>query len=55
MFDVEQGIALQAMQGKWASSHSVGEGSWFFSSCGVTWDIFSSYNENGPLKFVFFQ
>ena len=33
MFDVKQGIALHAMQGNRASSHGVGEVSWFFSSC----------------------
>ena len=34
MFDCKPGIALQAMQGNWASSLSEGEVSWFFSSCG---------------------
>ena len=33
MFDGEQGIALHAMQGNWASSHSDGEVSCFFSRC----------------------
>ena len=34
MFDWEQGIALQDMQGYWASNPGKGEVSWFFSSCG---------------------
>ena len=34
MFDGEHGIALHAMQGIRASSHSDGIVSWFFSSCG---------------------
>ena len=34
LFDWEQGIALHAMQGNWASCLSEGEDSWFFSSCG---------------------
>ena len=34
LFDSEQGIALHAMQDNRASSFSVGEVSWFFSSCG---------------------
>ena len=34
MFDWEQGIALQAMQGNRASYLSEGEVSWFFLSCG---------------------
>ena len=34
VFDWEQGIALHAMQGNWASSHSEGEVASFFSSCG---------------------
>ena len=33
MFDWEHGIALHAMQGNRASSHSEGTVSWFFSSC----------------------
>ena len=33
MFDCEHGIALQAVQGNRASSHSEGEVSWFFSIC----------------------
>ena len=35
MFDVEQGIALQAMQGNRASSRDDGEVSQFFLSCGM--------------------
>ena len=34
LFDWEQGIALQSVQGNRASSLSEGEVSWFFSSCG---------------------
>ena len=34
LFDWDQGIALQAMQGNRASSLSEGDVSWFFSSCG---------------------
>ena len=34
LFDWEQGIALHAMQGNWASSLSDREVSWSFSSCG---------------------
>ena len=34
LFDWQQGIALQAMQGNWASSLSERQVSWFFSSCG---------------------
>ena len=34
LFDWEQGIALHAMQGNWASSLSEGEISWFFLHCG---------------------
>ena len=33
LFDWEQGIALHAVQGTWASSLSEGEVSCFFSSC----------------------
>ena len=33
VFDWENGIALQAMQGNGASSHSKGEVSWFFPCC----------------------
>ena len=34
MFDLEHGIALHSVHGKWASSRSKGEVSWFFWSCG---------------------
>ena len=34
-FDWERGIALHAMQGNRASSHSEGEVAWFFPSCGA--------------------
>ena len=34
LFDWEQGIALHAMQGNWASSLCKGKVSLFFSSCG---------------------
>ena len=34
MFDWEHGIAMNAMQGNWASSLSEGEFSWVFPSCG---------------------
>ena len=35
LFDWEEGSALHAMNGNWASSLSEREASWFFSSCGV--------------------
>ena len=34
VFDLENAIALHAMQGNRASSHGEGEVSWVFSSCG---------------------
>ena len=33
VFDGEHALALQALQGNWASSHCEGEVSWFSSSC----------------------
>ena len=34
VFDCENAIALDKMQGNWSSSHSEGKVSWVFSSCG---------------------
>ena len=34
MFDMEHGLALQAMQENRASAHCEAEVSWFFLSCG---------------------
>ena len=37
MFDGENGIALHAMQGNWASSRGMGEVSWFFFE--LRWEL----------------
>ena len=50
MFDWENAIALHAMQGNQASSRGEGEVSWVFSSCGITWGIFSSYDGDAHSK-----
>ena len=55
VFDGEHGIAMHAMQGNRASSLDEGEVSWFFSSCGVTWGILSSYSGDCHSKLVFVQ
>ena len=55
MFDGEHGIALHAIQWNRASSRHGGEVSWFFSSFGGNWDIFSSYGGDGPSKLIFVQ
>ena len=55
MFDWEQFIALHAMQGNRASSLGEAEVSWFFSSCGGNWGIFSTYGGDGHSKLVFVQ
>ena len=50
MFDGEHGIALHAMQGKQASSHSEGEVSWFFSSCGGNLRYILELRQGWPFK-----
>ena len=55
IFDVESTIALHAMQGNPASFHGEGKVSLFFSSCGETWSIFSSYYGDGHSRFLFVQ
>ena len=55
LFNWEQGIALHAMQGNRASSLNEGEVSWFFSSCGGTWDMFSSYGGVAIKNFCLFN
>ena len=54
MFDLEHGIALQAMQGNQASSRGKGEVSWFFSSFGVNLGYFLELRQGvEPLELVF--
>ena len=54
LFDWEQGIALHAMQGNWASSLSEGEVSWFFSSCSGNVGYILELRQGKPLtNFVF--
>ena len=54
MFDWEQGIALHAIQGNWDSSHSEGEVSWLFSSCGGKLGYILELRQGEPLiTFVF--
>ena len=55
MFDGEHGIALQAMQGNWASSHGNGEVSWFFSSCSGKLGYILESGGDGLYKLVFVQ
>ena len=44
VFDWENAIALDTMQGNRASSRRDGKVSWVFSSCGRNLGIFSSYS-----------
>ena len=53
VFDGEHGIALHAMQGNRASSHSEGDVSWFFSSCGWNLLYILELWRGGPSILVF--
>ena len=53
LFDWEQGIALHAMQGNWASSLREQEVSWFFSSCGGNLGYVLELQRGKPLKTFF--
>ena len=55
MFDGEHGIALHAMQGNRASSHSEGEVSWFFSSCGRNLGYIFELRRGWPFKMCVFS
>ena len=50
MFDLEPGIALQAMQGNWVSSLAEGEVSWFFSSCAGNLGYILKLRRGWPFK-----
>ena len=52
MFDLENAIALHAMQGNRASSRGEVEVSWVFSSCCTagTWGMFSNYDVDAHCK-----
>ena len=50
MFDGEQGVALHAMQGNWASSPGKGEVSLFFSSCGEKLGCILDLQRGWPFK-----
>ena len=50
VFDWENAIALDTMQGNRASSHDEGVVSWVFSSCGRHLSIFSSYDGDAHSK-----
>ena len=55
MLYVEHGIALQTMQVNQASSHGEGKSHDFSRVAAGTWGFLSSYDRNGPSKFVFVQ
>ena len=55
MFDWENAIALDTMQGNPASSRGERKVSWVFSSCGLNLGIFSSYGGDVHLKLEFVQ
>ena len=55
VFDWEKAIALDTMQGTQAASCRDGKVSWVFSSCGLTWRIFSSYGGDVHSKLEFVQ
>ena len=55
MFDWENAIDLDTMQGNRASSRREGNVSWVFSSCAGIWGIFSSYSGDGHSKLEFVQ
>ena len=50
VFDWEYRIALHAMQGKQASSPSMGDVSWDFSSCGRNLDYILKLQRGWPFK-----
>ena len=54
MFDWENAIALDTMQGNRASSRGEGKVSWVFRVAAGTWGIFSSYggDVHSNLEFV---
>ena len=55
MFDWEHGIALNAIQGNWASSVERGKSPGFSRIEAGTWGIFSSYGGDGHSILVFLQ
>ena len=55
MFDWENGIALNAMQGNRSSFPSEGDVSYDFSSAARTWGIFASSPGDGQSKLHFVQ
>ena len=55
VFDWENAIALDTMQGNSASSHREWKVSWVFSSCGMNLGIFSSYGGDVHSKLEFVQ
>ena len=50
VFYVENGIDLHTMQGNRASSHGVGEVSWFFLSCGGNLGYILEVHRGWPFK-----
>ena len=54
MFDLENAIALHAMQGNWASSHGEWEVSRLLSVAAGTWVIFSSYDGDAHSNGILF-
>ena len=50
MFDWENAITLQAMEGNRASSHGEGKSHGFSCVAAGTWGIFSSYDGNDHSK-----
>ena len=55
MFDWEHGIALNPMQGYWASCHSEGKSHGFSRVAAGSWGIFTGYGGDGNLKLEFVQ
>ena len=55
MFDWKHEIALHAVQGNRASSHSEGEVSWLFWNCCGNLGYILEYGGDDPSKLVFVQ
>ena len=55
MFDWENAIALDTMQGNWASSRGEGKSHGFTRVAAGTWGIFSSYGGDVHSKLEFLQ
>ena len=55
VFDWENAIALDTMQGNWASSRGEGKSHGFTRVAAGTWGIFSSYGGDVHLKLEFVQ